>query len=246
MQIRLFNQDFVLRWWLVIITLAAFGLLIKLSLWQWQRAEEKLQHLTQLNRWQQQGAPEFHQLSRFTDAELDGAPLTGAANWIAPFIWLVDNQIWQGQAGYDVVVPMHIQAQSGNMTDQADKVLLVNLGWVAAPATRAELPEVNVPAQLQLQGLLRTQLGAFRLGQNLEDHGRWPMRVQTIDIASFASTFPQPLFNGVFYQQQSPFLYHYQPVVLPPEKHRAYALQWLLLAIAVVMVAMAASYQKEV
>jgi surfeit locus 1 family protein len=71
------------------------------------------------------------------------------------------------------------------------------------------------------------------------------MRVQTIDVPSLATTVSQPLFHGVFYQEKSPFQYHYQAVVLPPEKHRAYALQWLLLAIAVVMVAMAASYQKE-
>ena len=65
MQIRLFNQDFVLRWWLIVVTLAAFCLLIKLSLWQWQRAEEKLQHLTQLHNWQQQGAPAFDEIIKW-------------------------------------------------------------------------------------------------------------------------------------------------------------------------------------
>ncbi len=41
MQIRMFKQDFVVRWWLLLITVAAFLLLIKLSGWQWQRAEQK-------------------------------------------------------------------------------------------------------------------------------------------------------------------------------------------------------------
>jgi len=254
MQIRLFNQDFVLRWWLVAITLAAFCLLIKLSLWQWQRAEEKLQHLTQIQNWQQQGAPAFTEFSRYSEADLDGAPLTGTAHWLAPVVWLVDNQIWQGKAGYDVVIPVHVSADHTAIPSTSDKVLLVNLGWVAAPDSRQQLPAVEIPARIELQGVLRTKLGAFRLGNNLEDSGSWPMRVQTIDVPSLASTLAKPLsnnesnnvFNGVFYQQQSPFLYHYQPVVLPPEKHRAYALQWLLLAIAVVTVALAASYQKEV
>jgi cytochrome oxidase assembly protein ShyY1 len=266
MQIRLFNQDFVLRWWLVVITLAAFCLLIKLSLWQWQRAEEKLQHLTQIQNWQQQGAPAFTEFSRYSEADLDGAPLTGTAHWLAPVVWLVDNQIWRGKAGYDVVIPVQVTMDETAMPMPSDEVLLVNLGWVAAPDSRLQLPEVEIPARIELQGVLRTKLGAFRLGNNLEDTGSWPMRVQTIDVPSLASTLSKPLtnnernkasgnqssaafntmFNGVFYQQQSPFLYHYQPVVMPPEKHRAYALQWLLLAIAVVMVAMAASYQKEV
>ena len=246
MQIRLFNQDFVLRWWLVVVTLAAFCLLIKLSLWQWQRAEEKLQHLLQIDNWQQQGAPAFSEFSRFTLAELDGAPLTGTGHWLAPAIWLVDNQIWQGKAGYDVLIPVQVSVNNSAIPSTSDEVLLVNLGWVAAPESRQQLPVVDIPDRIELQGVLRTKLGAFRLGQNLEDNGTWPMRVQTIDVSSLASTIAQPLFNGVFYQQQSPFLYHYQAVVLPPEKHRAYALQWLLLAIAVMMVAMAASYQKEV
>lgn len=245
MQIRLFNQDFVLRWWLIVITVAAFGLLIKLSLWQWQRAEEKQQHLDQINSWQQQGAPVFNDLPNASEADLDGAPLTGNARWLAPAIWLVDNQIWQGKAGYDVVIPVRVITEHSSIAAPSAPVLLVNLGWVAAPQSRQQLPAITIPPQFELEGVLRTKLGAFRLGDNLENSGAWPMRVQTVDIPSLASTLGQPLFNGLFYQQKSPFLYHYQPVVLPPEKHRAYALQWLLLAIAVVMVAMAASYQKE-
>lgn len=245
MQIRLLNQDFVLRWWLIVITVAAFGLLIKLSLWQWHRGEEKQQHLDQINSWQQQGAPAFNQLANYTEADLDGAPLTGTARWLAPAIWLVDNQIWQGKAGYDVVVPVQVTTDQSSPVAPSAQILLVNLGWVAAPQSRQQLPTIDIQSQFDLQGVLRTKPGAFRLGDNLENTGAWPMRVQTVDIPSLASTLGQPLFNGVFYQQKSPFLYHYQPVVLPPEKHRAYAVQWLLLAIAVVMVAMAASYQKE-
>ena len=50
---------------------------------------------------------------------------------------------------------------------------------------------------------------------------------------------------GLIYQQQaSPFHIHYRPVVLPPARHRAYALQWGLLALAVVAVALAASARR--
>lgn len=239
MKVRLFNQDFVWHWWLVLVTLAAFLLLIKLSWWQWQRAGEKAQQLQQIAAWQQQGAPSWSELSGRAGAELDGAPLAGTAVWQAPAVWLVDNQISQGKAGYDVVIPVQL-AQDLNATPV---LLLVNLGWVAAPSSRNFLPEVTIPAKFQLQGVLRTRPAAFRLGDNEENQQRWPMRVQTIDPASLGRTIGQPLFDGVFYQQISPFLYHYQPVVLPPEKHRGYAVQWLLLALAVMMVAIAASYQ---
>lgn len=237
MQIRLFKQEFVLRWWLIIITVAAFALLIKLSFWQWQRASEKEMQLAQLANWQQQGAPNWADLIKLPLDEIDGAQLQGKATWLSPFIWLVDNKIVQGRAGYDVLIPMQLAVGA--------PVLLVNLGWVAAPASREQFPELTIPAEIELSGVLRTQPGSFRLGDNLEVRGQWPMRIQTIETATLQASIPQPLFDAVFYQQQTPFIHHYQPVVLSPEKHRGYALQWLLLALAVVIVAMAASSQKE-
>lgn len=238
MQIQLFKMDFIVRWWLVLITLAAFAILIKLAYWQWFRAEQKELQLVQIAQWQQRGAPDWSTLLTYSMAELDGAPIQASARWLAPTIWLIDNKLWQGQPGYDVLIPVQLTPNT--------PALLVNLGWIAAPASRQQLPEVAVPEQLQLQGLLRTKLGDFRLGDNLEPQGRWPMRVQTIDPPSLAQTVDYPLFAGVFYQQHTPFVYRYQPVVLPPEKHRAYALQWLLLAVAVVIVAIAASVRKDV
>lgn len=237
MQIRLFNQIFMLRWWLVLITVAAFLLLIKLAWWQWQRSAEKELQLNQIHSWQRQGPLSWQDAHQRSAAELDGAPLQGVAHWLAPKIWLIDNQIWQGKAGYDVLVPVQLSHNT--------PVLLVNLGWVAAPTDRNQLPQISVPAEFALDGVLRTRLGAFRLGQNLEDLGQWPMRLQTVEPQTLASQIGQPLFSGVFYQQQTPFIHHYKAVVMQPEKHRAYAVQWLLLAVAVLIVAMAASYQKD-
>jgi surfeit locus 1 family protein len=50
---------------------------------------------------------------------------------------LIDNKVHSGRAGYHVVTPLHL----GN-----DRVVLVDRGWVAPGATRAELPAVPPPA----------------------------------------------------------------------------------------------------
>ena len=42
-------------------------------------------------------------------------------------------------------------------------------------------------------------------------------------------------FNKMFTLSPCPFLYHYQPNVMPPEKHRAYAVQWLGLALVMLV-----------
>jgi cytochrome oxidase assembly protein ShyY1 len=131
------------------------------------------------------------------------------------------------------------------LTRAAPRAALVNLGWVAAEGGRDALPLPAIPAQLRVQGIFRTDVTGLLLGANVEDHGRWPMRIQQADPAQLAAWLAVPLAPGLIQQQQgSPFHIHYRPVVLPPERHRGYALQWGLIALAVIGVALAASARR--
>lgn len=237
MQIIAFNRCWVihLRW--LFITLISFVLLMGLAVWQLHRAEEKTKLLQRLAQLEQAGSVSAEQIHGLAPEAADGLTVTAKAHWLSPAVWLVDNQIVNGRIGYDVVVPMQLDATAD--------VLLVNLGWVAALAGRAQLPSVSVPVAIDIQGILRTHLGGIRLGQNFEDDGHWPMRIQQVDFDALSSYLKQPLYAGVIYQlQNSPYVVHYQTVVMPPERHRAYALQWFLLALAVLAVALAASIKK--
>ena len=216
------------HWLLAVFTLVAFALLIKLSYWQWQRAEQKQTQLDQLHSAQQQGPVQWRDLASIPAEQQDGLMLQGKAVWLKPAVWLLDNQLIQGKAGYDVVIPVLVSNQG--------PAVLVNLGWVVAPQSRDQLPELSIPESFELKALLRTELKGFRLGQNLEDTGLWPQRMQQVEPAELAKVLGQELAPVLLYQQQSPYLYHYKAVVMPPEKHRAYALQWLLLAVAVVVI----------
>lgn len=221
-----------------LITLTAFAILIKLSWWQLDRAAEKTGQLQQQSEWQAQGPVNWTQLQRIDLSQADLLQFADLGQWLAPMVWLVDNKIVDGKVGYDVVVPVQFS--------RFDAPLLVNLGWIEGAGSRAELPEFEIPEHLAVEGVLRTTFGNIRLGQNLEDHGQWPMRIQQIELDDLAAYLPQPAFPAVIYQQgASPFVTHYQAVVMPPEKHRGYALQWFLLAVAVVGVALAASIRKE-
>lgn len=216
------------HWLLAVFTLAAFALLIKLSYWQWQRAEQKQTQLDQLHSAEQQGPVQWRDLASVLAEQQDGLMLQGKAVWLKPAVWLLDNQLIQGKAGYDVVIPVLVSNQG--------PAVLVNLGWVQAPPSRDQLPELSIPESFELMALLRTELKGFRLGQNLENTGLWPQRMQQVEPAELSQVLGQELAPVLLYQQQSPYLYHYKAVVMPPEKHRAYALQWLLLAVAVVVI----------
>ncbi|MEN3159100.1 SURF1 family protein [Alkalimonas sp. NCh-2] len=223
--------------WLL-ITLTVFAVLIKLGCWQLSRASEKATQLQQLASWQAEGPLDWLQLRQHPLQDMDLVQFADEGRWLSPMVWLQDNKIVQGRIGYDVIIPVQF--------NRFDPPVLVNLGWVEAAQNRTELPEITIPAQLSVRGVLRTSFGSFRLGQNLEPGTDWPMRIQQIELESLNPYLPEPALPAVIYQMEgSPFLSHYQPVVMLPEKHRGYALQWFLLAVAVLGVALAASLRKE-
>ena len=85
---------------------------------------------------------------------------------------------------------------------------------------------------MTLEGVLRMAPGGFLLGQNIEP-GPYPNRLQSIRVETLRQAIGVPLADAVLYQRRTPFLYHYQHNVMPPEKHRAYGVQWLGLALVV-------------
>ncbi len=208
--------------------MVVFLILSKLAWWQWQRGAEKAALLQQIAQRQQQPLT-LAELEPATLAAADGARLVQQVRVLAPYSWLLDNQLQQGRPGYDVIVPVR-------ELDGRGPVLLVNLGWLAAPVSRAELPAPQLPATLQLDGLLRVAPGNLLLGQNVEQTAGYPQRIQSVLPAELAQLSQLPLLNAVLYQRDSNFVYHYQAVTLPPERHRAYAVQWALLAIAALAV----------
>lgn len=254
MTIIAFNRYWVVRWPWVLFNLLVLALLLGLSFWQWQRAAEKTQTLARIADWKMQGAVDLNHLLTVDANDRDGLQLDFQGRWLAPMVWLIDNQMVNGRIGYDVLIAVEDVSMPKNSA-----VLLVNLGWVAAPSERSVLPAVNIPRALQVQGIFRTRTKGVLLGTNIENNGVWPMRIQQVDVELLATYFKLPLINGLVYQEKNItheenslqkngplFLIHYRPVILPPERHKAYALQWLLLAVAVVVIALAASARKKI
>lgn len=225
-------SGFSWRWLLPGLILV--GILLGLSFWQLQRAEEKSQLLARIAQLSAAGAENTAGLEDLGAKRADGLAVKFVGRWIPPLVWLVDNQVVNGRVGYDVLVPVKMPGRT--------KAILVNLGWVAAPEARKVLPRIDIPSTIQVDGIYRAHPGGLLLGTNIEDQGVWPMRIQLIRAKALAPYVNLPLFPGCIYQQQNNYFeVHYHPVVLPPERHRAYALQWALLALALFIVFVAAS-----
>jgi len=248
MTIIAFNRYWVIRWQCVVVSLFAAAFLASLSCWQLLRAAEKKQTLDRIAQWQAVGPLNTSQLLTLGTKEQDGVQVEFLARWIEPMVWLLDNQLVDGRAGYDVVIAVNETdfSRSSLVTPISANAILVNLGWVAAPTGRDQLPEINIPENLKVNGVFRVGTKGLLLGTNLEDKGRWPMRIQQVDAESLSPYVKKLMTSGLIYQQgPSPFYVHYQSVILPPERHSAYALQWALLAVAVLAIALAASATKE-
>ena len=206
----------------ILFTVAVMLTLVKLGLWQLSRAEEKEALNTVLERRSEQV---YYSLASLPDdPRWYGLTLHGRFDHSKAV--LLDNQLYRGQPGYQLLYPFVVD----------DGWLLVNLGWIAAPIYREQIPILpEHHEEVRISGVIAPpsqliELAAEPLGES------WPLRVQNLHLDQLSQQMQLPLQswilqidpdNAVALQQT------WRPVVMGPQKHYAYALQWFLLAVAV-------------
>jgi surfeit locus 1 family protein len=147
---------------------------------------------------------------------------------------LLDNRVWKGRAGVNVLTPL---------TLDDGRTLLVNRGWLPLPADRRSLPEFATDSSEQLLRGRLTPLPeeGLRLGEaDVLEADDWPQLVTYFDLETAAGALGRPLLPWILQlDAEDPNGFEgrdWQPAVMGPETHGAYAVQWLgLLAAAVVI-----------
>lgn len=240
MTINIGLYSFRFRWIAVIVTLVVFIILARLGFWQLSRAEFKEQRLEQIAKYQKLDVVDLPNLLKLSNShDPTGVTVNMVGTFAQPTSWLLDNKVVKGKTGYDVLLALKVFGQS--------KAVLVNMGWIGADyAYRDKLPQFTIPAgEVSITGYVKaTDLEAFALSDKSINNQQWPQRTQQIQLDKFAEQSGLKLHPFVVYAQQDNdfgFIHHYQPVVMPPEKHRAYAMQWFLLALAVLVIFIFAS-----
>jgi cytochrome oxidase assembly protein ShyY1 len=218
----------------VLFTVAVMVMLIKLGLWQLSRAEEKTE-LSNL----------LMQRSEMEYLRIDHLPsdprwyrLTLRGQFDVSRAILLDNQVRKGKVGYQLYVPFTSQQRE----------FLVNLGWLAAPIYRDQLPTLpSLSGTLSISGVIALP---SRLPSLQESHLRdmSPLRVQGIDINELSLHFQRSFLPWVLQLDGThalalPSLW--KPVVMGAEKHYGYAFQWFLLAFSVSILGMWWWYREE-
>ncbi|SFX30558.1 SURF1 family protein [Marinospirillum alkaliphilum DSM 21637] len=200
--------------WLLLVVI---GLL--LANWQWQRAAEK-----QLL---QQAMIDAPVLLNPTDMPPNLAQLQLTGYWLPERSLWLDNRILNGQVGVAALTPL--------MTDDG-RWWLVQRGFAATGVDRGYLPEDTVSSRLvQVTGRWQwLDQSALVFGANREGD-----RLQSISLEPWED-LDRLVFNGVLHQesgddQLQPW---WQPSQMTPERHLGYALQWLLLSLLALFMAL--------
>lgn len=218
---------FSFNWKISLFTFLLLPLLVGLGYWQMQRAQEKQtiqeeyqrqQALPPVNLDQEQAAPDSYRRVRAT------------GEFITEHYWLLENRIYNGRPGYHVIMPFE--------TGEGERIV-VNRGWVEASPYREELPEFATPEHAVTVFGTFIEPGDSPLIDEAENKVTgWPHRLLELDLDVMDKQVDATLFPKVLQlDADSPgaLVVDWQPINMTPEKHRAYAVQWFALAIALLI-----------
>ncbi|GAL05714.1 cytochrome oxidase biogenesis protein Surf1 [Photobacterium aphoticum] len=206
----------------ILFTVAVLVTLVKLGFWQMSRAQEKesLGHALKFRSEQM-----YYSLASLpTDPRWYSVTLRGQFDHSRAV--LLDNQTFRGRPGYHVLYPFEVNRQW----------LLVNLGWIAAPAYRDQIPVLpEHHGEVMVSGMIAPPSTLLELAP--EQFGTdFPLRVQNLNIDALSQQLDVSLMPWIVQiDPDSPLALEqtWIPVVMGPQKHYAYAVQWFLLAMAV-------------
>jgi surfeit locus 1 family protein len=210
-------------------------LMTNMGFWQLDRAKEKEQmlklladdHLTEVT-----SKSQMKELPRFANIQLNGRYLN------APQI-LLDNQVDSGVQGYHVFTPFVI--------DGLNMYIMVNRGWITKSKFTEDILTINSnPATILGKFNTPPQVG-IQLGE-IELDLKKPQQVITYFDKNKVSTFLHEALckdlNCVVSQnilwlktdQSQGFKRDWNPIIMLPSKHTAYAVQWFAMTIVLILI----------
>ena len=213
---------------------ALLSLLLALGVWQLRRADEKAALLA--------AEAAARQAVPVAVTTLSAAPLPRHASAEGHYdlhLFLLDNRVAKGRAGYELLAPLRLSD---------GRAVLVDLGWWPQGADRSQLPAIPVPAgEVAVIGLAVTPAAPpFELSPREAMAPGWPKVVQAAVPARLAATLGYRLLPVVLYPDGSDVAARRLATLnrFGPERHRAYAVQWFVMAMVLVGIYLHHGFQR--
>ncbi|MFC3122581.1 SURF1 family protein [Agaribacter flavus] len=209
---------------LTIVAIACIVTMFALGFWQLERKAQKEQRILQIEQRQDANPLRLEDVVKAPASHLDFTlSLSGLA---LNKLFYIDNKLYEGRTGYHLI--QILKTNTGNVA--------VNLGWVAGESTKRILPVVDVmEGHVDVSGVIAMPSNNIFVTETNTAYGEFPVRLQQLDIALMEKFLGEDVLPFVVLanaEAASPFIREWQPVVMPPEKHLGYAIQWFGLGIA--------------
>lgn len=226
----------LLRWLPHVAAVLVILMCARLAVWQFDRAEEKR---GLLDAWERADAVV---LEESAGQEAVYARVRASGRFDPDRHILLDNQIRAGQAGVHVFTPFQPEGE--------ERTWLVNRGWHPLTTRQAALPEIETPSgSLEIAGRIvdpprvGRQLGEAR---NL-DADDWPNLVTYLDLERVEKALGSELADRVILLEPNHSAHltgdEWRPVNFGPDRHRAYAWQWITMAVVVFLIWVALTWR---
>lgn len=219
----------IIRWLPHLAAIAVILMCARLAVWQLDRAEQKGDLLQS---WEQ---AEPIILGEPVPEESSYARVRASGIFDPSHNVLLDNQIRAGRPGVHVFTPFRPEGM--------DRSWLVNRGWYPLNSRQEPLPEVNSPSgTVRLRGRLTNppRVG-LELGKARPlDSDDWPNLVTYLDLDLVEEALGVDLSDRVILLDPANPAHltgdEWRPVNFGPDRHRAYAWQWITMALAVFLI----------
>lgn len=209
-----------------LVAFLAIVIMLGLGIWQLERKVEKEERLANIEIAKQSANIDIAEAFGDTQAYQDYiVSVKGKA--IEKYFY-IDNKLLEGRTGFHILVPY----------DTSSGVVMLNLGWLPATGLRSDLPTFQLPSLDMAQGVLYLPLNNRLISETNDQYGEFPALLQQVDLNEISKHLGLDVLPAVLrlVPDKSAFVREWQAVVMSPDKHLGYAVQWFGLAIAALTV----------
>ena len=218
-----------------ILTVILLPVMMSLGFWQLDRAEEKAKIQAEFDARRVAAAVNLSQLPPVdSPQQWNYYRVVAEGVYLNRKTWLLDNRMFQGKVGYEVITPFVIDD---------GRILMVNRGWLAGDPGRRYLPEIPaVEGRQRIEG--EVYLPSSRPFMLAEDQlsDQWPQVIQQLNFELFEQSLAKgenelfPASIRVREPGAGALTDNWLIVNITPEKHTGYAVQWFSMSAALVII----------
>lgn len=227
-----------INWLIAACVVLSMAGLVRLGLWQLDRAQEKIAL-----------QESFQELGSQQATPIENVPVAGLEFDVLQHqnrrvvmqgrylnqqnIFLI-YQTYEEQLGYEIVTPFKVE--------NLDLVVMVSRGWSGINDTQ-ELAASLLPIEGQqtLQGQIYVPTPAQASRSSSLARVQWPLTIRYLNINELMPYFDSPLFPYVVRlgaDQLGVLVRHWSEVMVDTGRNFSYALQWFAIAIALLIVSL--------